>query len=68
MAALVGGLACSEVCDHLHVFTRQEVLVSGHDAFSAPFLLSAVVPEAKVADLATDLGCAYKATGPAGAG
>jgi hypothetical protein len=68
MAALVDGLASPEVCDHLHVFTRREVLVSGYDAFSAPFFLSAAVPEARVAHLARSMGCAYKACGPAGAG
>jgi hypothetical protein len=68
LAALSEGLPSSEVCTHLHVFRGEKVLLSGYDAFSGEFWLSADVPEEKVRSFAETIGGTYRRDGNASAG
>jgi hypothetical protein len=63
LVRLTQTLPYPEVCDHLHVFLGEEVLLEGHDAFSQPFLVSRSVPEAKVEQFCAKLGWQWQAVG-----
>ena len=58
---LTEGLPYAQVCCHLHVFTEDKVLVSGHDAFSDPFYVSGEVPEQRLKEFCKAAGCTYAA-------
>jgi hypothetical protein len=60
LAELTRTMACPEVCFHLHVFSDDQVLVSGYDAFSDPLYVSAAVPEDRVKRFCDLAGCAYE--------
>jgi hypothetical protein len=56
---LTEGLPYSQVCWHMHVFSEDAVLVSGHDAFSDPFYVSGDVPEERLQEICKAAGCGY---------
>jgi hypothetical protein len=68
LARCAQALPYPEVCDHLHVFRGEEVLLSGYDAFAQPFTLSATIPEERVNAFSAAIGCSYRREVPEGAG
>jgi hypothetical protein len=60
LASLAEGLSHGEVCDHLHVFRGDRVLLSGYDAFDDEFWLAADVPEQSVRTFSEAVGCTYR--------
>jgi hypothetical protein len=60
MARLVASLAEPQICDHLHLFSGNDVLVEGHDAFGYEFSVSALVPEKTLAAFCAEAGCRYR--------
>ncbi len=62
LVALVRSLSSPEVCDHLHVFMGDRILVSGYDAFSDPFYVSGDVSEQKLKEFCATASCSYKRT------
>jgi hypothetical protein len=62
LAALTEALPSPEVCDHLHVFAGERVVLSGYDAFSDPFYVSGDVPEDALQRFCDDAGCRYQRT------
>jgi hypothetical protein len=60
LAALSQSLPYPEVCEHLHVFTGERVLLSGYDAFADPFYLAGDLPEGAVRSFCTDAQCSYQ--------
>ena len=68
VATFAEGLPYPEVCDHLHVFSGEQVLLSGYDAFAQPFTLSAAVSEDAVRAFSAAVGCTYRREVREGAG
>ena len=59
LATVTQDLPYPDVCDHLSVFRGEEVLLSGYDAFTAEFWLSAELPEEKVKAFVDAVGGSY---------
>jgi hypothetical protein len=60
MASLTAALAEPEICDHLHVFSGENVLLQGHDAFGYNFYVSSLVAEQALKDFCSVTGCGYQ--------
>jgi hypothetical protein len=60
LGRLTARLACPEVCDHLHVFLGECVLLEGHDAFLNDFLVSDSVSEEQVKRFCAATGSRYE--------
>ncbi|MFB3891492.1 MAG: hypothetical protein ACE15C_05655 [Phycisphaerae bacterium] len=56
LAVMGEHLAEPELCIHFHVYRGDRVLLSWHDAFTQPMLLSGDLPEAKVREFAQAVG------------
>jgi hypothetical protein len=67
LATLSQALPYREVCDHLHVFTGERVLLPGYDAFELPFYLAGDLPEDAVRSFCADAECSYRACEVGGA-
>jgi len=68
LAVIAEGLSPTEICTHLHVFRRDAVLLSGYDAFTSEFWLSAELVEDKVRAFSEAVGGTYKRDETAHAG
>jgi hypothetical protein len=60
MASITAALAEPEICHHLHVFSGENVLLQGHDAFGYNFYVSGLVPEQTLKDFCSAIGCGYR--------
>ncbi len=60
LAELTKDAARPEVCHHLHVYAGGQVLVSGYDAFSDPFYVSAAVTQERVEQFCAATRCRYE--------
>jgi len=60
LAELSENHAGPEICDHLHVYKNDRMLLQWYDAFDDPFVLSKDIPESKIKVLCDNLGCQYK--------
>jgi hypothetical protein len=63
LARLTSSLPYPEICDHLHVFSGEDVLLEGHDAFAHTFFVSGLVQESRLKDLCAAIGCDYRTVG-----
>ena len=63
LARITSSLSSPEICDHLHVFSGENVLLEGHDAFAHTFFVSGLVSESRLKDLSAAIGCEYRALG-----
>jgi hypothetical protein len=64
LARLTERCLTPELAIHFHVYHNREVLLEWHDAFWEPMLLSAALPEDKVAAFARSLGMTVTRKGP----
>lgn len=54
-------MCINEICDHFHAYANDNVLLEWHDAFHKdPLLLSSRIPEEKIRDFCSELGCSYE--------
>lgn len=59
MAQLAESFAMPEICDHIHIYKDEEVLLEWFDAFWQPLYISKQIPESEVKDFCEKLGCEY---------
>jgi hypothetical protein len=67
LAALAEQCASPEIGDHLHVYTRQRILLQWYDAFSAPFYVSKSLPPDRAEAFCRALNASFKDAGETGA-
>jgi hypothetical protein len=60
LAELAGHCAGPEICDHLHVYKDDHVLLEWHDAFSAPFFVSKRILEERIREFCGKLDVTFK--------
>jgi hypothetical protein len=60
LARLTATLPYPEICDHLHVFREDQVLLEGHDAFTQEFLLSEAIAANQIEAFCAAAGCTYQ--------
>jgi hypothetical protein len=66
LARLTASLPSPEICDHLHVFNEEQVLLEGYDAFAQPFLASGLLSEDRLRRFCEVAGCRYYSIEKAG--
>ena len=59
MAEFAVNFAIPEICDHIHIYKNDEVLLEWFDAFSKPLYISQKISEASIKDFCSKLGCEY---------
>jgi hypothetical protein len=64
---LAEGCASPELCEHLHVYQGQHLLLQWYDAFLDPFYVSKRLPRESVEALCGELKTSWKDAGPSGA-
>ncbi len=61
LADFFSSLNSNEICDHFHAYVEKEVLFQWHDAVGKdPLLLSSRIPEEKIREFCSELGCRYE--------
>jgi hypothetical protein len=57
---LAENCAAPEICDHLHVYKDDQVLLEWYDTFSNPFFISKQVPEQRLGEFCRELSVKLK--------
>ena len=60
LVVFADSMAEPEICDHLHCYRGETILLSWHDAFFDPVLISPSVSESAVATFASQLSAKYR--------
>ena len=59
MAEFAVNFAIPEICDHIHIYKNDEVLLEWFDVFSKPLYISKKFSEDSINDFCSKVGCEY---------